>query len=384
MRVPSWAYGAAASVAIAAFALVTTADLGGLLVGESPSPEIARQATETLGAAPEADLTGTLPPQSPQPAAVPEDGTPALVAAAQAPGAVVEAAQPTGAPDQEAFSAAANADVQKLQPAPVAPEEAAPSLPAEPVVADERATAASSVDNAAASEETKTETATGEGLPQPEAATSEPVAPPAPVPGPTGTVVAQPVPAPTAPALAVTAPGATAPAEEATPTLTPPSLAVTAPGATRPKRRGHADPDSAHGGSRGTRCDHRRPRRHAYPCAHGGASTNSNHGGSHGTRRDRRKRRGHADPCPQRDADPDSTREAARGAGVLTGCHRGSGGGPGCHTGWRNICAVARAGGGPGRPGPGAGRYGHLEAARGEESPDTLMFPGTNRLSPTS
>ena len=47
-RVPSWAYGAAASVAVLVLALVTTADLGGLLAGEAAPSERSSLATEEL------------------------------------------------------------------------------------------------------------------------------------------------------------------------------------------------------------------------------------------------------------------------------------------------------------------------------------------------
>ena len=46
-RVPVWAYGAAASVAIALFAVVLSADLGGLLTSETSTPDLPTQAVET-------------------------------------------------------------------------------------------------------------------------------------------------------------------------------------------------------------------------------------------------------------------------------------------------------------------------------------------------
>ena len=46
-RVPVWAYGAAASAAIALFAVVLSADLGGLLTGETSTPDLPTQAVET-------------------------------------------------------------------------------------------------------------------------------------------------------------------------------------------------------------------------------------------------------------------------------------------------------------------------------------------------
>ena len=60
VRVPAWAAGAAASVAVLLFALVTSADLGGLLAGDAPSPEI-----------PDPSEVASLPTLTPQPAAVP-------------------------------------------------------------------------------------------------------------------------------------------------------------------------------------------------------------------------------------------------------------------------------------------------------------------------
>ena len=61
-RVPTWAYGAAASMAVLIFALVTTADLGGLLAGDAASPEGTGLVSEapvrsTLQATPDAQPT---------------------------------------------------------------------------------------------------------------------------------------------------------------------------------------------------------------------------------------------------------------------------------------------------------------------------------------
>ena len=61
VRVPAWATGAAASVAVLLFALVTSADLGGLLAGDAPSPELPGGPSGMAA----------LPTSSPQPAAAP-------------------------------------------------------------------------------------------------------------------------------------------------------------------------------------------------------------------------------------------------------------------------------------------------------------------------
>ena len=47
-RVPTWAYGAAASAAIALFAVVLSADLGGLLTSETSTPDLRTQMEETV------------------------------------------------------------------------------------------------------------------------------------------------------------------------------------------------------------------------------------------------------------------------------------------------------------------------------------------------
>ena len=140
-RVPTWAYGAAASVAVLFFALVTTADLGGLLAGEAASTkqssleseapvqstphtqptQVASQAVP----APTATVPSELFAQAPQPTLVPENVDVAQGAAPVAPPVVKESVvsdQTSAAAADGAPPAEGEPKTELAAPAPSAPE----------------------------------------------------------------------------------------------------------------------------------------------------------------------------------------------------------------------------------------------------------------------
>ena len=81
-RVPTWAYGAAASVAVLFFALVTTADLGGLLAGEAASQDGSNLASEVpVESTPQATAQAQPTQLAPEVAATPSAKAPQQLSA---------------------------------------------------------------------------------------------------------------------------------------------------------------------------------------------------------------------------------------------------------------------------------------------------------------
>ena len=95
-RVPTWAYGTAASVAVLLFAVVLSADLTGSLSGETLTPDTSRQ---TAGAA----LQTTPPPGPPSGAALPAD---VVTTPATSPAEGVEEEEVSKLPSEEALDGA--------------------------------------------------------------------------------------------------------------------------------------------------------------------------------------------------------------------------------------------------------------------------------------
>ena len=168
-RVPTWAYGAAASVAVLFFALVTTADLGGLLAGDPASQDGSNLASEArVQATPQAQPTQVasqpvpapsvrapqeLAAQAPEPTLVPEDAKVAQESVPVAPlvvqksevsdqtiaGAAETAPPALGEPETEPAALAPKAPDTSTQEKgvenPVAGSDATAVLPAPPVPA---------------------------------------------------------------------------------------------------------------------------------------------------------------------------------------------------------------------------------------------------------
>lgn len=160
-RVPAWAYGAAASVAVLFFALVTTADLGGLLAGDLASQDDSTLASEApLQSTPQAQPTqvasqavpapSTTAPQelsarAPQPTLVPQNVDAAQESAPVSPPVVKE----SDVSDQTAAGAVGVAPPAEVEPktesvdlAARAPETSAPEEPAAKPLAGNDAAAA--------------------------------------------------------------------------------------------------------------------------------------------------------------------------------------------------------------------------------------------------
>ena len=177
-RVPVWAYGAAASVVIALFALVLSADLSGSLAGEDSGPRVPDQQDAPIATAPlfgptpapeEAGTAEVLPPTTtpaPQPTPVPEMATieavPAPTPTPQAvalsvtavpapptatPAAMADTPTVTAAPQATAVSVAATPSPQPTPVPEVAAMEAAPmATPTPQAVAVSREAAATADD----------------------------------------------------------------------------------------------------------------------------------------------------------------------------------------------------------------------------------------------